>query len=167
MSFITIDNSCHVKSCAIPNEKNFEYFEVNAAISTTLLLVKSGAGVQGGYTVLDVSTSSKDSGLYRISYCYSWTNNSESRDFCIALLIDEAIKFQARSAVLTNSGGNDTDDFAIPESGNNQRHTTSGWIYSTLSGVHDIKLIFGRGVTGSGSDSVSISDVRIELVKVM
>lgn len=170
MSCITIDNSCHSKAVDTGTntfQNNFEFFESNNAISTTLILTKSGNGTAGGYPMLETFTNDKPSGLYKISYCYSWTNNSQSRDFCMAILIDGVIKSQARSAVITNTGGNDTDDFAILESGNNQRHITSGWIYQTLSGVHGIKLVFGRGITGTGSDSVTMSNVMIDIVKVL
>ena len=169
MSFITIDNSCHGKAHIINSNiygSSFEYFEANDAISTTLIMNKSGTGVVGGYSALTASTSYKLLGLYKISYCYSWTNNSESRDFCAVVLLDGVIKFQTRSSVITNSGGNDTDDFAISNSGNNQRHNTSGWFYTSLAGNHSINLIFGRGNTGTGSDSVSISDIKLDILRI-
>jgi hypothetical protein len=134
-----------------------EYESVNSlAPSTTNLPISISLGsVTGGVTKVNYNTAVKPIGNYRVDWYYNWTNDSASRDICVVILVDGVatgnIIGQMRTGLTSNNGGLDTDDFAIATSGNNQRHVCCGYSFITFgaSSSHNIRVMFGRSVSGS------------------
>lgn len=150
----------------------FEIIESLGPISTTLEISILAGAVIGGSTKVSWTTASKPIGTYRIDWSYDWTNNSNSRDLIAVITEDGSalanIKHQFRSGVTSNAGGFDTADFAITSSGTDQRHNSSGFFYSTygVSTTHTLNVVFGRGGSGAGFDAVTISDLRLQIIRV-
>lgn len=150
----------------------FEYIESLNTVSTTLELNISGISINGGTFKTSWTTASKPVGTYRIDWSYDWTVNSNSRDIITIITLDGTstsdIKHQFRSGVTSNAGGFDTADFALSNSGTDQRHNNSGFFYAVFgaAGTHTLSVVFGRGTTGAGFDSVTMSDLRLQILRV-
>ncbi len=145
----------------------------NTPTTTTMILDINLGSIVGGVSKINFNTGIKPSGTYRIDWYFNWTNSSTTHDLCMVILLDgnttSNIIGQMRSAIISNNGGSDTDPFAITTSGNNQRHICCGYtIVNFISATtHNIQLVFGRSLTGSGNDPVTISDANIQIMKIL
>ena len=150
----------------------YESIESLTPLSTTLFMSIVAGSLSGGFTKLNLITASKPIGKYRIDWSYDWTVNSGTRDLVVAVTVDGIttanIGAQTRTGVTSSTGGLDTDDFAIAGSENSQRHHHSGFFYQTFGTetIHVIQLIFGRGTTGVGSATVTLANVRLQIMRV-
>lgn len=150
----------------------YESLSSVAPTVTTITMDVSLGSVVGGVLKLNLVTGIKPIGSYRIDWYFNWTNSSTTHDLCVVVLLDgnltSNIIGQMRSAITSNNGGSDTDPFAISTSGNNQRHICTGYALANFvsSTTHTIQLLFGRSVSGSGTDPVTLSDANIQILRI-
>lgn len=137
-------------------------------ITTTIPMNLLGGLPNGGVQAINWTTGVKSAGTFRFGWSYNWTSASNISDFICCITVDNVIQAQLRSGVQSTIGGSDTDDFAIPGSNTNQRQSASGFFYIVFgaSSTHQVVLTFGRSVNPVDTQSVSISNIWLELWKV-
>jgi hypothetical protein len=142
---------------------NFEQLTNDVVMNNT-----NTVSVGGFLTHLSLTTSSLPIGIYEIKWMFDWTNDSSTRDILVKITIDTVPESLFRSAG-TNSSGLDTDNFAINNSGNNQRLKESGFINInfTSATTHDLKIEFTRSDTGVGFEPVSICCSKINIYRII
>lgn len=150
----------------------FESASSTAPVTTTTFIDIVLGTITGGVTKLSFITAVKPIGTYRVDYFYNWTNDGTARDFISCVTVDGLttadLYASMRSGQISNTGGLDTDPFAIPGSGNDQSHTDCGFFYVTFgaAAAHTIRVLFGRGTTGSGAASISMSNLLVQIMRV-
>jgi hypothetical protein len=99
---------------------------------------------------LQMVTGNLPSGTYRIGWSYNWSGSSTSRDIRVRLHRNNSEELMYHSQEPKDSG---TD----------QQHPASGFIYKDLSGTHEFDLDFKSENNGT---TVWIRDARLEIWRV-
>ena len=112
-------------------------------------------------------TASKPIGTYRIDWNFDWAQDA-SRDFMAELLFDASSQAVFRSATF-DSAGVDTDPFAMPGSGTDQRFHYCGFVYVTTVGVatHTLTVRFFQGPTGAGAGVATMGPAIVSIYRVL
>ena len=99
-----------------------------------------------------------DAGKYRIGWSYSWNLDSLSHNFLARIVLNDTEILSEHVQEPKDSTGN------FSNTGTDQSHKASGFLFKNLAGTNEIRLDWGR--TGPGGIETSIWDARLELWRV-